>query len=88
MAITNSSRFLRSSSRRALPSSRSEAPKPYACAVSKMFTPSSRARRMAALAASSANTPQSPPSCQVPKAIRETGSLVLPSVVVRIVILQ
>ena len=41
--------------------------------------PSSRAWRIAAIASSSSNSPHSPPSCQVPKAIGETSRSVIPS---------
>ena len=44
--------------------------------------PSPRARRIDAAAASSSNSPQSPPSCHVPNAIRETSRPLRPNVVV------
>ena len=50
--------------------------------MSKKLTPSSRARRIAATAAASSNRPQSPPSCQVPNAMRDTASPVRPNVMV------
>ena len=79
---TSSSRSPTSSWRNALPRIRSDAPKPYAWAVSKKLTPNSRARRIAATALASSNRPQSPPSCQVPNAIRDTSRPLRPNVVV------
>lgn len=79
VAITNPSRSLRSWSRSAWPSSCSDAPNPYAWAVSKKLIPTSRACRIASMAASASNEPQSPPICQVPKAIRETCRPLRPS---------
>jgi len=65
----------------------SEAPKPYACAVSKKLIPRSAARRIAATAASSSVAPQSPPSCHVPNAMRETSSSLCPNLMFFITVL-
>src|SRR5918995_172032 len=70
------------SSRSASPSSRSDAPNPYAWAVSKRLIPTSRAWRIAAMASSRSKSPHSPPICHVPKAILDTSSSVIPSRVV------
>src|SRR5207302_5491605 len=51
------------------------------CAVSKKLMPRSAARLIALMAAFSSVNPQSPPSCQVPNAIRETWRSLRPSLI-------
>src|SRR2546426_6720102 len=84
VAITTWSRGLPFS---AFASRLSEAPKPYACAVSKKLIPLSAARPIAATAASSSVAPQSPPSCQVPNATGDTPSSLRPNLMFFIAIL-